>query len=107
MKKPLTIMVDLDGVICTEETTFERPLAQPLPGAKEALAQLKAAGHTVVIYTGRGWPELNATKKWLDDHGMVYDAIHMGKPIAHVWIDDRAIQFKNWPDTLKSLEERK
>lgn len=106
MKKPLTIMVDLDGVVCTEELTFERPLAQPLPGAKEALAQLKAAGHTIVIYTGRAWAELKATKKWLDDHGMVHDAIHMGKPIAHVWIDDRAIQFKNWPDTLKNLEGR-
>ena len=57
MKKPLTIMVDLDGVICTEEMTFERPLAQPLPGAKEALAQLKAAGHTVVVYTGRAWAD--------------------------------------------------
>ncbi len=103
MSKPRTIMVDLDGVVCTEETTFERPLAQPIAGAKEALAQMRAAGHTVVIYTARGWAELKATKKWLDDHGMQYDAIHMGKPIAHIWIDDRAIQFTSWEETLKKL----
>ena len=28
---------------------------QPLEGAREALHQLRAAGHTVVIYTARGW----------------------------------------------------
>jgi len=103
MKAPLTIMVDLDGVICTEERTFERALAQPIDGAREALQQLKAAGHTIIVYTGRGWPEYRMTRQWLDDHGMVYDAIHMAKPIAHVWIDDRAVRFTDWADTLKQL----
>lgn len=96
-------MVDLDGCVCTEERTFERALAEPVPGAREALLRLKQAGHTIVIYTGRGWPEYRMTKKWLDDHGMVYDAIHMGKPIADVWIDDRAIRFGNWADVLSAL----
>lgn len=103
MPRPKTIMVDMDGVICTEERTFERALAKPLDGAREALAQLKAAGHTVIVYTGRGWPEYRATKQWLDDHGMQYDAIHMGKPIADVWIDDRALRFTNWNDALCEL----
>ena len=80
-----------------------RPLATPIPGAREALSALRAAGHTIVVYTARGWAELRVTKKWLDDHGMCYDAIHMGKPIAHVWIDDRAVQFRNWNDTLSQL----
>ncbi|MGE0480796.1 MAG: hypothetical protein AB7Q17_10040 [Phycisphaerae bacterium] len=103
MARAKTIMVDMDGVICTEERTFERALAQPLDGARDALAQLKAAGHTVIVYTGRGWPEYRATKQWLDDHGMQYDAIHMGKPIADVWIDDRALRFTNWNDALRDL----
>ena len=103
MTKPLSIMIDLDGVICTEERVFDRPLAAPIAGAKEAIASLKAAGHTIVIYTARGWAEYRVTKQWLDDHGFAYDAIHMGKPIAHVWIDDRAIRFENWPKTLEQL----
>ena len=82
-------MVDLDGVICTEERTFERPLAQPMPGAREALARLKAAGHGYRVY-GPQLAGIPVTKKWLDDHGFVYDALEMGKPIADVWIDDRA-----------------
>ncbi len=105
MANPMTIMVDLDGVICTEERTFDRPLAEPIPGAREALEKLKADGHSIVIYTARGWAEFRVTKAWLDQHGMPYDAIHMGKPIAHVWIDDRAIRFTNWHDALEQVEE--
>ncbi len=103
MIRPKTIMVDLDGVICTEERTFERPLAQPIAGAREALERLRAAGHTVIVYTGRGWPEYKATRKWLDDHGFQYDGLHMGKPIADVWIDDRAIRFTEWSEVLSQL----
>lgn len=103
MARSKTIMVDLDGVICTEERTFERPLAQPIAGAREAIAELRAAGHTVVIYTGRGWTEYRVTKQWLDDHGIEYDGIHMGKPIADVWLDDRAVRFTNWKDALAQL----
>jgi hypothetical protein len=103
MSNPLTIMVDLDGVICTEERVFDRPLAEPIAGAREALKELKHAGHTIVIYTARGWAEYRYTKSWLDEHGMSYDAIQMGKPIGHVWIDDRAIAFREWQQTLREL----
>jgi ribonucleotide monophosphatase NagD (HAD superfamily) len=103
MSRPKTIMVDLDGVICTEEAFLERPLAQPIAGAREALAKLRAAGHIVVIYTARGWGEHRVAKQWLADHGFEYDGLHMGKPVADVWIDDRAIQFTDWKDALTRL----
>lgn len=103
MTRPKTIMIDLDGTICTEERTFERPLAEPIAGAREALEKLRAAGHTIIVYTARGWAEFRVAKQWLDDHGMVYDGLHMGKPIADVWIDDRALRFTSWADVLKQL----
>jgi ribonucleotide monophosphatase NagD (HAD superfamily) len=104
MSRPKTIMVDLDGVICTEERTFERPLAEPIDGAREALARLRAAGHTVIIYTARNWPEYRVTQKWLEEHGFQYDGLHMGKPVADVWIDDRAIHFTDWKQVLEQLD---
>lgn len=106
MSKPKTIMVDLDGVLATEERTFDRPCAQPLGGAREALQKLHDAGHTLIIYTARGWAEYRYTKEWLDKNGFVYDGLHMGKPIADYWIDDRAIGHSNWDDTLRQLEQR-
>jgi ribonucleotide monophosphatase NagD (HAD superfamily) len=103
MSRPKTIMVDLDGVLCTEETFLERPLAKPIAGAREALQKLRAAGHIVVIYTARGWGEQRVTKQWLADHGFEYDGLHMGKPVADIWIDDRAIAFSDWKDALAKL----
>jgi len=103
MSRAKTIMVDLDGVLCSEEAFFDRPLAQPIKGAGAALKKLRAAGYTIVIYTARGWGEYRVTKQWLDEHGCVYDGIHMGKPVADVWIDDRALPFTSWPDALQRL----
>jgi uncharacterized HAD superfamily protein len=90
------VFVDLDGTLCTEEKTFERPLATPLPGAKEGLNQIYDSGNTVVIWTARGWEQYRVTKDWLDRHGFRYHQIMMGKPIATVFIDDRARRFEGW-----------
>jgi hypothetical protein len=102
----MIVNVDLDGTICTEEATFERALAKPLPGAREALAALIGAGHTVVIYSSRSWSELRMTQAWLDENNIPYNGLHLGKPVADLFIDDRAIQFTNWPTTLDSLDAR-
>lgn len=99
----MTILVDLDGVICTEEMTFERSLARPVPGAREALESLAAEGHTIVIYTARSWSELKMTQKWLDDHGIPYHGLHMGKPVADRIIDDRALKFTDWGQMVEQL----
>lgn len=100
----MMILIDLDGVICTEEKTFERSLAKPLPGVQVAMEALSKAGHTLIIYTARSWAELRMTKKWLDDNDIVYDGIHMGKPIGDIIIDDRSIAFKNWASANKQIE---
>lgn len=100
----MTIFVDLDGVICTEERTFERPLATPLPGAKETLQALVDAGHTVVVYTGRSWSEQKVAEHWLKENGIPFHGLHMGKPIADRWIDDRAIAFTDWASVASQLD---
>lgn len=99
----MNILIDMDGVICTEEKTFERALARPLPGARESLQRLRDAGHQIVIYTARSWSELAMTKHWLDAHGMPYDGLHMGKPVADRIVDDRAVPFSGWPAALEAL----
>ena len=92
--------IDIDGTLCTEEKTFERPLAEPLPGALEALNALRKNGNTIILWTGRGWEQYKITKKWLDSHGFPYDQILMGKPIVNIFIDDRARHFTCW-ETLE------
>lgn len=100
----MTILVDMDGVICTEQKTFERCLATPIAGAREALESLVAAGHTIVIYSSRSWSELKMTKQWLDNNQIPHHGIHLGKPIADRVIDDRAIRFTGWGDVISQLQ---
>ena len=92
----MVIFIDIDGTICTEERPFERPLAKPLPGAVRAVNGYVEAGHTVVLWTGRGWDQYRVTKRWLDEHGFKYAQLLMGKPIANLIIDDRARRFTGW-----------
>lgn len=107
MPRAKTIMVDLDGVLCTEELFHDRPLATPIAGAQAALRKLRAAGYVVVIYTARTWGEYRITRKWLDDHGFQYDGLHMGKPVADLWIDDRALRFTDWDEVLQQVDRPK
>ncbi len=99
----MTIIVDMDGVICTEEKTFERPLAKVRRGAREGMRALRKQGHTIIIYTARSWSEFRVTAEWLKRHGIVYDALLMGKPVYDVWLDDRAMQFTDWNKSVKAL----
>ena len=92
----MTVVLDLDGVICTEEKTFERSLARPKIGVQQRVRAWRAAGHTVVIYTARSWSEYRMTKHWLKTWGIEHDELLMGKPVYDVWIDDRAIRFTDW-----------
>jgi hypothetical protein len=102
----MVLNVDLDGTICTEEQTFERALAKPIPGAREALKALIEAGHTVIIYSSRSWSELRMTEAWLKSHDIPYSGLHLGKPVADLFIDDRAVTFTDWKATLHDLDRK-
>src|SRR5262249_43334304 len=91
-----TLMVDLDGTICTEERTFDRPLAKPLPGALKRINRWHKEGHTIIFWTARGWEQYKVTIKWLNDHGFKFHQLIMGKPIIDHFIDDRAFRFEGW-----------
>lgn len=111
----LVIAVDFDGTIC-EDTLFYSPGDFPplKPGAAEALQLLHDLGHTIIIHTCRGESDLIA--QYLEEHGVPFDSINRnvvelpeffnsGKPIAHAYIDDRAIKFDTWDETLRVLSE--
>ena len=101
----MNILMDMDGVICTEKKTFERSLAMPIDGARESIEMLRKQGHKVIIYTARTWSELEMTKAWLIQHNIEVDGIHMGKPVGDVWIDDRAIRFEGWDNAIEKLKD--
>ena len=98
-----TIVVDMDGVLCHERKTFERSLASPIDGARAAMHGLRQSGHVIIIHTARSWSEYQMTREWLWDNDIPYDELVMGKPVADIVIDDRAVRFSDWASALEGL----
>lgn len=109
MKK--TVVFDFDGVIHSYESGWKGSAIipdPPVPGIKEAIAEIRKAGYEVVVVStrcatvqGRG-----AVAAWLLDQGIEVDAVKMEKPPAVVYIDDRAICFDGNPESLLDKIER-
>jgi hypothetical protein len=109
-----TIAIDFDGVINSFRNGWKGPTETeaPVDGAAEAINALLAAGNKVVIYSTRAaTPEGSETiRKYLAENEVSFEGIEVTdkKPIAHVYIDDRAIPFSgDWGETLKQIEEFK
>jgi len=94
MSEPLTVCIDLDGVLNLFDgwrgADFFHP---PRPGAAEFLKRLNERNLRVVIFTVR-WPE--HVEQWLEKHDLrrYVDSVTDKKPPAHVYLDDRAICFQ-------------
>lgn len=109
----LRIAIDLEGTILEEKDERERAGATPLVRAVEAVNALYQMGHTIIIYTARTYRELELTLGQLKQYGIKYHHLVLGKPVADIFIDDRAISFTDWSaswDTLlqtigKKMEE--
>lgn len=112
----MRICIDLDGTICDlrqGDETYSDVL--PKPGAKEALKNLRASGHTIIIHTARNMQTQGhnvgkvlksvgkVTLDWLEKYGIEYDEIFFGKPNADITIDDRSIRFKTWSAISEDL----
>ena len=58
------------------------------------------SGNRVILYTSRGsgsgtdWSEF--TKKQVDGWGVKYHELLLGKPMYDIFVDDRAINNKEW-----------
>lgn len=108
-----TICVDFDGTIADYSAGFqgEGIYGSPLPGAKEALDQLKEEGWEIIIFTCRN--EVDKIARYLDEHGIPYDYINKQntttgspKPHADVYIDDRAVAFDgDWHAAYHTVRE--
>ena len=110
-----TLAIDFDGVIHDHNLGFHdgTVYGNPIPGAIEAVKKLSKK-YKIVIFTckanpkrplidGKTGPEL--IWEWLEKHDLkscvedvTYDKIN-----ALYYIDDKAISFNNWDNTLKHL----
>jgi ribonucleotide monophosphatase NagD (HAD superfamily) len=117
----MKIAVDFDGVLhgyskgWSDGSIYD----PPVPGAKEAMKRLKEQGHTLYIFSTRTNPmfknkdasadQKKAMEAWMGEHDIPFDKVWtFGKPMADLFIDDRAIGFRGqWEQTLREVDEFK
>lgn len=111
--KKLTIAIDIDGTVadCSQvdigrvnRHPDEFLKAIPLKGAQEAVKRLYKEGHIIVFHTARNYASKQVTKRWLMKHGFPFHHIVMDKFVAHVYVDDRAINGCNWKRVMRSIK---
>lgn len=113
----MKIAIDFDGVIHNYSKGWNGGSIYdgPVAGVKEALEQLKSDGHYLMIFTTRtnsifrkkDEPDQKIQmEEWLAKHEIPYDKIWtFGKPMADIYIDDRAISFRgDWSQTLNDVK---
>ena len=95
--KNKTFCIDIDGTLCTEGTEYEK--AQPIQKAINKTNKLYE-DNTIILHTARGassgydWRPL--TEKQLNQWGVKYHNLIMGKPYADYYIDNKAIDVLEW-----------
>ncbi|MDR0583272.1 MAG: hypothetical protein LBG57_02840 [Treponema sp.] len=109
-----TIAVDFDGVINSYKSGWKGPTEtdEPVLSAAEGISGLWNRGYKIIIFSTRAnTPEGSDTiREYIRRHtenDLLANSIEITdrKPIADVYIDDRAIQFTgNWDETLEQIE---
>lgn len=94
---------DIDDTICkTKEGDYKN--SKPIQERIDKVNKIYDEGHTVVFQTARGMGRSNNnvvwcykqfydfTRKQLNDWGVKYDDLFLGKPSGDIYIDDKGIK---------------
>lgn len=99
----MVLCFDIDGVICSRtDGAYEK--AQPFHSAIQRINRLYDEGHTIKYFTARGgttgrdWTDF--TRKQLEDWGVKYHQLIMGKPPADYYVDDKSIDLVDLLEVL-------
>lgn len=100
----LVYVFDIDGTICTNTNGLQDYKdAKPLIERISAVNALHEQGHTIYFQTARGMGRsknnqkkaidefYNFTKKQLDEWGVKYHSLFLGKPAGDLYVDDKGI----------------
>ncbi len=95
---------DIDGTICTTNCDYKDAI--PFDDVINRINKLFKTGNKITLFTSRGTKSgkdwYDYTKKQVDEWGVKYHELIMGKPQADIFIDDRAINIVDWRENTKS-----
>ena len=103
----MVAVLDLDGVICKAEFYQNNPdysKRRKEEGIEEVISYLREKNMEVIIYTSRWEEDREVTEEWLKKNGIDYDKLICGKPLADVYVDDKAVRFNNSKNLRHKLD---
>jgi len=87
----MKIAVDIDGTIAEEvDHHSQYHCCTPIYSAIAAINKLYDRGYTIVYYTSRYEEDRDVTKQWLEEHGVKYHELVLGKLRASCYIDNNS-----------------
>lgn len=119
-QKPYILAIDFDGVIHRNRDGWKGGSIydEPNPGTKETLQKLLDLGYHILIHSvrlhnrvfdGKAVPhQREEIFEWWTKHNLVQHEnldFHTspGKPLAHLYLDDKACLFCDWSQALKDI----
>ena len=102
----MIIAIDFDGVIHDAERPVKgRRMGAPIAGARETIEKLRwRLGAKIIVFTARaGEKETNAVRDWLNFYEIDHDEITNIKPIADIYLDDKAVRFTTWAEFASTV----
>jgi len=116
MSKKLTIAVDFDGTLCEHAFPGIGKQNEHQKELMVKLIQMRKEGHKLILWTNRGdnedYPVLTEAINWCKEKGLEFDAINRNlagqkklsgyspKVMADIYIDDLAVNIKDWKQAL-------
>ena len=103
----MTYVFDIDGTICTnlcESKNQDYADSVPNRGRIKKINKLYDEGHTIIMLTARGMGRSGNsvayaytayekfTEKQLNEWGVKYHRLFLGKPAGDIYIDDKGIK---------------
>ena len=106
----MTYVFDIDGTLCTlSDGVYEN--AEPVSYRIKKVNELYNSGHTIILNTARGMGRTKnnsllaesmfreITEKQLEEWGVKYHKLFMGKPSGDLYIDDKGEKDEDFFDT--------
>lgn len=103
----MKIALDFDGTIHDPLNVKKGyKMGQPIPGSAEAIKYLQGKGHEIIIFPT--WADNQQRRKaivdWLNYFNVPFDDITSVKPEADFYVDNNAIRFESWAQTLDFIQ---
>ena len=97
-----TIAVDFDGVLADPIT------GKPLPDALDTMDFLANRGTKLIIFSARATSDIGRQRiiDWCQHHAVRVSEITGKKPMADLYIDDKAIHHTSWMTTVDEISAR-